>query len=59
MFKLLNVIDDFISEAIGMEIDFSSPSERVIRELKQVISWRGKPEVILCDKDSEYISAAI
>ncbi len=58
-FRLLNVIDDFNGEAIGMEIDFSLPSERVIREFKQIISWRGKPEVIRCDNGPEYISAAI
>ena len=40
-FRLFNVIDDFNREAIGMEVDFSLPSERVIRELKQIISWRG------------------
>ena len=33
-FRLLNVIDDFNSEALGIEIDFSLPSECVIRELK-------------------------
>ena len=58
-FRLLNVIDDFNREALGIEIDFSLPSERVIRELKQIISWRGKPEVIRCDNGPEYISAAI
>ena len=42
-----------------MEVDFSLPSERVIRELKQIISWRGKPEVIRCDSGPEYISTAI
>jgi len=57
-FRLLNVTDDFSREAIGMEIDFSVPSERVIRELKQIISWRGKPEVIGCENGPEYISAA-
>ena len=40
-FRLFNVIDDFNREAIGMEVDFSLPSERVIRELKQIISWGG------------------
>jgi hypothetical protein len=48
-FRLFNVIDDYNREALGIEIDFSLPSERVIRELKQIISWRGKPEVIRCD----------
>jgi len=49
-FRLFNFIDDFNREAIAAEVDFSLPSEWVIRELKQIISWRGKPEVILCDK---------
>lgn len=40
-FRLFNIIDDFNREAIGMEVDFSLPSERVIRELKQIICWRG------------------
>ena len=29
------------------------------RELKQIISWRCKPEVIRCDNGQEYTSAAI
>jgi len=29
-FKLFNVIDDFNREALGIELDFSLPSERVI-----------------------------
>jgi putative transposase len=29
-FRLFNVIDDFNREAIGMDVDFSFPSERVI-----------------------------
>ena len=45
-FRLFNVIDDFNREALGIEIDFSLPSERVIRALKQIIAWRGKPRVI-------------
>ncbi len=58
-FRLLNVIDDYNREAIGMEADFSLPAERVIRELKQMISWRGKPQVIRCENGPEYISDAI
>ena len=37
-FRLFNAIDDFNREAIGMDVDFSLPSERVIRELKQIIA---------------------
>jgi len=58
-FRLLNVIDDFNREALGMEIDFSLPSERVIRALKQIIAWRGKPAAIRCDNGPENISQAI
>lgn len=36
--RLLNVINDFNCEALGIEVDFSLPSDRVIRALKQIIS---------------------
>lgn len=58
-FRVLNVIDDYNLEALGTEIDFSLPSERVIRVLKQVIEWRGRPLVIRCDNGSENVSGAI
>ena len=45
-FWLLNVIDDYNREALGMEIAFSLPSERVIRDLKEIIEWPGRPLVI-------------
>lgn len=57
--QLLNVIDDFNREALGIEIDFSLPSARVIRALEQIIGWRGKPLVIRCDKGPEYLSDTI
>jgi len=57
--RLLNVIDDFNREALGIEVDFSLPSERVIRTLEQIIDWRGKPLAIRCDNGPEYLSAAI
>jgi putative transposase len=57
--RLFNVIDDFNREALGIEVDFSLPSERVIRSLEQIIAWRGCPGVIRCDNGPEYISAAL
>jgi len=47
--RLFNVIDDFNREALGIEVDFSLPSERVIRSLDQIIGWRGKRCVIRAD----------
>ncbi len=35
-FRLFNVIDDYNREALGMEIDFSLPSEQVIRALRKL-----------------------
>ena len=58
-FRLFNVIDDFNREALGIEADFSLPSERVIRSLEQIIEWRGSPKAIRCDNGPEYLSGAL
>ena len=58
-FRLLNVIDDFNREALGIEVDFSLPSARVIRALEQIIEWRGKPKAIRCDNGPENVSGLI
>jgi transposase InsO family protein len=36
-FRLLNVLDDFTREGLGIEIDFSLPAERVVRALNMII----------------------
>ena len=58
-FRLLNVLDDFNREALGIEVDFSVPAERVIRSLNRIIEWRGKPETIRVDTGPEYISGKL
>ena len=58
-FRLFNVIDDFNREALGMEIDFSLPSARIIRALEQIIEWRGRPDAIRCDNGPENVSGLI
>ena len=55
-FRLLNVLDDFNREGLGIEADFSLPAQRVTRVLDQIIEWRGKPRAIRCDNGPEYIS---
>lgn len=55
-YSLFNVISDFNREGLGMESDFSLPSNRVIRTLEQIIEWRGKPIRIRSDNGPEYIS---
>ena len=48
-FRLLNVLDDFNREGLGIEVDFALPAERVIRSLDRIIEWRGKPSTIRVD----------
>jgi putative transposase len=55
-YRLFNVIDDHNREALGIEVDLSLPTERVIRSLDQIIEWRGKPAAIRSDNGPEYIS---
>jgi putative transposase len=40
-FRTFNVLDDFNREGLGIEVDLSLPSGRVIRALDQIIEWRG------------------
>ncbi len=54
--RTFNVIDDFNRECLTIEVNFSLPTKRVIRSLKQIIEWRGKPHSIRCDNGPEYIS---
>lgn len=58
-FRTFNVIDDYNREGLCIEVDFSLPTERVIRALEQIIEWRGKPKAIRCDNGPEYISNKI
>ena len=55
-FRLLNVVDDFNREGLGIEADFSLPAPRVIRSLDRIIAWRGRPLAIRVDNGPEYIS---
>jgi len=58
-FRLLNVLDDFNREGLGIEVDFPLPAERVVRSLNQIIEWRGQPFAIRVDNGPEYISATL
>ena len=58
-FRTFNVLDDFNREGLGIEVDMSLPSARVIRSLDHIIEWRGKPSRIRCDNGPEYISGAL
>jgi putative transposase len=55
-FRTFNVLDDFNREGLGIEVDFSLPSARIIRALERIIEWRGKPKALRMDNGPEHIS---
>ena len=57
--RLLNVLDDFNREGLGIEVYFSLAAERVIRSLDRIIERRGKPGTIRVDNCPEYISGKL
>uniref|UniRef100_UPI00403F0581 DDE-type integrase/transposase/recombinase n=1 Tax=Spirosoma sp. SC4-14 TaxID=3128900 RepID=UPI00403F0581 len=46
-------------EALGIEVDYSLPSRRVIRLLGQLVERYGKPERIGSDNGPEFISQGL
>jgi putative transposase len=58
-FRLLNVVDDFNREGLGIEVDFSLPAERVTRTLDRIVEWRGCPGAIRIDNGPEYVSESL
>ncbi|WP_319557875.1 IS3 family transposase [Thiomicrorhabdus sp.] len=57
--RTFNVLDDYNREGLGIEVDLSLPSLRVIRSLEQIVEWRGKPCAIRLDNGPEYIAQAL
>ncbi len=58
-FWLFNVLDDYNREGLGIEVDLSLSSARVIRSQEQIIEWRGTPRVLRCDNGLELVGAAL
>lgn len=55
-FRVVNILDDFNREAVGMEPAMSITSARLIRILEVVIWEYGKPRKIRTDNGPEFIS---
>lgn len=55
-FRCLTIVDDFSRECIAIEVDFSFPSERVIRVFNRLAESRALPETIKSDNGSEFTS---
>ena len=58
-FRTFNVIDDFNREILGIEVDTSLPSPRIVRVLDRIAEWRGYPEKLRMDNGPELISVTL
>lgn len=58
-FRTLNVVDDYNREALGVDIDYSLPAQRVTRLLDRLVDQYGKPERLRTDNGPEFISRAL
>lgn len=55
-YRLLNIIDDYNREVLGIEAEISMPALKVIRVLEKIVFTRGKPQMIRVDNGPEFIS---
>ena len=58
-FRVLNIVDDVTRECLAAIPDTSISGRRVARELTDLISCRGKPDMIVSDHGTEFTSNAI
>lgn len=58
-FRTLNVLDDYNREALGIEVDYSLPAQRVTRLLDRLVEVYGKPERLRSDNGPEFISQVL
>lgn len=58
-FRTLNVLDDYNREALGIDVDYSLPAQRVTRLLDRLVEQYGKPDRLRSDNGPEFISQAL
>jgi putative transposase len=58
-FRVLNIVDDVTRECLAAVPDTSISGRRVVRELSRLITWRGKPGMIVSDNGTELTSNAV
>ncbi|QJB32312.1 IS3 family transposase [Chitinophaga oryzae] len=58
-FRSFNIIDDYNREALNITIDTNLTSKRIIRQLDQLIAWRGQPLKIRVDNGPEFVAEAL
>lgn len=52
-FRILNILDEGVREALNIVIDTSLPAGRLVRVMEELREWRGLPLAIRCDNGPE------
>ena len=55
-YRVLNILDEGVREALDIVVDTSITAQRVVRTLEQIKAKRGLPSVIRVDNGSEMTS---
>jgi putative transposase len=55
-FRALNILDDYNREALAIEVDYSFPAYKVVKMIKHILEWLGKPDEIRSDNGTEFLS---
>ena len=58
-FRTLSVLDDYNRQLLGVEIDFSLPTTRVVQALARLVEYHGCPAQLRTDNGPESISACL
>jgi putative transposase len=58
-YRIFNVIDEGIREALAIEVDVSVPSERVTAVMGQLVAIHGAPRRIRRDNGPEFVSEVL
>ena len=58
-YRLINVLDDFRREWLGIVVVLSLRATRGSRSLERVIDWRGRTKAISCDNGPEHPSRVL
>jgi len=59
VFRTLNIVDDYTRECLAIEVDTSSPGERVVRVMERLAATGRQPLHIVVDNGPEFVSRAV
>ena len=58
-FRILTVVDQYTRECLCLQADRSQTGEKVVEQMKRLVTLRGVPESIMTDNGSEFAGQAM